>query len=130
MAIMPAGMHHASAFGGIGRLRHFSYGQCIHIGAQGDNGAFLFAMKQTDNARFGNVRFNLQAEIFQMPGDKRSSSDLSIGKLRMLVNISSPGDYLGFHFFCQTINFCFHRLLINRSVKTGRNAWIDVVKMT
>ena len=102
MGVVTAGVHHpdllAAIFGlGLGGKRQaglFGDRQRVHVRAQGDLRARLAALDDRHDAMHGHAGLRLQAHRAQALGDLGSSALLTVGQLRVLVEVTSPVHHL------------------------------------
>ena len=117
--VVTARVHHADFLTVVGRFhlrskRHahlFGDRQSVHVCTKRNHLARLAASKDTDDAGVRDAGANLDAETSQMIGHDLRRACFTIPQLRMLVNVTTPGDHLASDLFFAPIDLCRQRTL-------------------
>jgi hypothetical protein len=102
MRIVAAGVHHANALavvlrrdGGLeGDVHLLRDRQRVHVGPQRDHRAGTRAPQHGDHARLRHALAHFEREAFQLGSDDARRPHLTVPKLRVLVQVTAPGDHL------------------------------------
>jgi hypothetical protein len=105
VVVVPTGVHHANVLSVVlgsfrrleGQVNQFGDRKSVHVGTESDGWPRASAVEDPDDASVSHTCSNLQPQRGQVPRDEFGRSKFAIGKFRVLMNISPPGDDFGHH---------------------------------
>ena len=99
-------MYVAFTFEAKGTLTCSVTGNAVHVRPQRHDLARLAASKDADDAGVRDAGSNLDPETSQMIGHDLRRACFTIPQLRVLVNVTTPGDHLASDLFFAPIDLC------------------------